>query len=129
MLEEGLFQLLTSDSDVASCISTRYFPLMLPDDAALPAVTYQRVSTVTSPTLNGFTDLVQVRLQIDTWATTYADARRAAQAIQNAIEGFLGTLPDGTAVAAATLLSQMDTYESVARYYRVTTDYRIIASR
>ena len=69
-----------------------------------------------------------IRLQIDVWASTYAQAKQIDHAVRSSLECYSGTLPDGTHVDTITLDSSADLYEETARYYRVSSDYLILAS-
>lgn len=126
-MEAGIQQRLIADSNVSSLISTRVYPLILPDESVLPSVTYQRISTVRDYATTGPVSLSRIRLQIDTWSLTYAAAKQVDMAIRASLESFSGTLPDGTVVSEIQVDSSQDLYESSARYYRVSTDFIVYA--
>ena len=125
MLESGLFAMLVADPTVAGSIATRLYPMILPDDVTLPAATYQRISTVTDQTLTSIVSLTTVRMQFDTWASSYTVAKQIADALNSVLEGFYGSLPNGVQIANITLDSQIDLYDSPTTYYRVSSDYLI----
>lgn len=125
MIESGLQSLITASSRFASLASTRLYPVLLPEDSPLPAATYQRISTKALYTLDARVNVTQVRIQFDTWASTYADAKNLMAAINTAIDNYSGDLPDGTHIFGVQLYSCTDLYEQAARIYRVTADYMI----
>lgn len=126
-MEAGIQQRVVADTTASSVIASRFYPLILPEDPVLPAATYQRISTVRSYTTTGPVTLSQIRLQIDTWAKSYAEAKAAAAGIRASLECFTGALPDGTHVETITLDSSYDLYDDVDRTYRVTSDFLIFA--
>lgn len=128
-LEAGLQQFVLADPTVSSLATGGISPILLPDTPLLPAATYQRISTVTLNTMTSNVALTQVRMQFDTWAKSYADARSLASAIISVLEGYSGTLPNGVYIANVALDSQIDLYESTARLYRNSVDFLIWFSR
>lgn len=126
-MEAGIQQHLAADVDVAAIVAKRIYPLLLPDTRHLPAVTYQRVSTTRDYTTTGPVSLTHVRLQIDSWGSTYAEAKTTAEAILRSLEAFTGLLPDGTHVDSIMLDASYDLYDEDARSYRVSSDYLISA--
>lgn len=125
MIEPGIVALTLADAATAALIGTRIYPLLLPDDCPLPAVSYHLISTVDSYTLDGPLSLVQVRLQIDCWGTSYADARAAAQVLKKLLNGYTGTLPNGVAVENIVRDGEQSGFDSGPRSYYVQTDWMI----
>ncbi len=126
-MEAGIQQRLIADPTVSALIGTRVYPVILPDDPTLPGATYQRASAVRDYTTTGAVSLSRIRLQIDCWALSYAEVKQLDAATRSCLEFFTGTLPDGTYVDSITIDSSQDLFESDARYYRVMTDYIIVA--
>ena len=129
MIETALFQQITADSTVASLIATRLFPLVWPDAPVFPLATYQRISTVTDSLLSGPLSMCTVRMQYDAWAETYLQAKQIADALNAVLEGFQGTLPDGTSVDNIVLDSSFDLYDSPSLRFRVSSDYLVTYTR
>ena len=125
MIETGIHALITQSSGFQGIAGTRLYPVLLPEEPILPAATYQRISTKALYTLDDRVNFTQVRLQIDTWAGTYSQAKDLHEAINGVLDNFSGDLPDGTHVYGIQLFTCNDLYESEARIYRVTADYMI----
>jgi hypothetical protein len=125
MIEAGLQQRITSSDAFAAIANTRLHPVLLPEEAPLPAATYQSISTRPLYTLEDRVTLTEVRIQFDTWATSYGPAKALMSAIDAAIDNFTGVLSEGTRVLGVQLLTSGDLYESAARIYRVTADYKV----
>lgn len=125
MIESALLQQLTANIDVTALVETRIYPVVWPDTPVFPLVTYQRISTVTQSVFSGPLSMATVRLQIDAWGAGYSDAKAVAEAINKALEGFQGTLPDGTRVDDIILDSQFDLFDSPSLRFRVSSDFLI----
>ncbi len=102
----------------------RVHPDRLPDPPALPALVYQRVSTVRGVTYDGPDELVEARFQIDSWATTRAVARANARAVTDALLGYRGVMGD-VLVAVPRQPVDFDSFEEDTRLYRVTAEFII----
>lgn len=100
----------------ATPAADRIYPQIAPDAAAPPYIVHQRVSANTENILDGASGLVNTRLQVDVYATTYAQAQAVAAAID--------ALMAGWEVQNVSVLSQ-DFYEADAKLHRVATDYSI----
>lgn len=85
MIEADVRTYLLADPDVATLIGERYYPAPLPQTAALPAVTYQRVFGTEGITHQGPDGLERSRLQFDCWATTYGEAATLAEDVTDAL--------------------------------------------
>ena len=128
MTEAGIFRRLTADAAVNALAGTRVYPLVLPDEGPMPAITYQRISPGRSYTTTGRVELARIRLQIDCWAEEYSQVKALFAGVLASLECFRGTLPEGTYVDTIQLDSASDLYDSVSRLYRVTSDFFVFAA-
>lgn len=110
MLEQALFSALNGATDAGD----RVFPMVRPQESGVPAVTYQRVSNVPTTSLAGDSGLDSVRVQIDAWASTYANAKALAAQVRSALLG---------AAFKALMVSDFDDYETETQTYRVSMDF------
>lgn len=115
MIEQTLYAVLKNDSAVSALVGTRIYPLVMPQDGLLPAVVYQRVSTVPITSLDGDSGLDAVRMQSSCWATTYLGARILADAVRAAV-----TLN----MPAVTEMDISDRDETTG-HFRMLLDFRI----
>lgn len=105
ILEEGLLAYLSTYSGLTSLISTRVFPMIIPQAATLPCVTYQRVSTpreLSHDSSGIANELAHPRFQFDAWATTLSSAKAINEQIRAALNGRRGVT--GTQVETATVV-------------------------
>lgn len=86
--EQDLYTVLSGNAGVMALVSTRIYPDIVPEDAALPAIAYQRAQTEFVTTIHGGTSLGQtVVLEVSCVATTRAGALALANAVVAAMNG------------------------------------------
>jgi hypothetical protein len=96
---------------------TRAYPNVAPDGAAMPYVTYSRISSVEENSLavNGGTgNLANTRFQLDVWAATYAQAQTTSGAVKSALKSWSVT---------NVINIEQDLYESDTKSHRVMIDF------
>lgn len=125
MIEQGIHWHLKSDSGVAALVSTRVYPVLLPQNPTYPAITYQRISGPRVPIYDGPSTMAAPRFQIDSWSETYAGAKALAEAVREAMDCFHGTMSPVT-VGVCEIITETDLYDDEARVFRVLQDYRIL---
>ena len=91
-IEAALYIKLAGDSGVAALVGSRIYPLHLPQAPTLPALVYERISTVRTYGHDGQHSPTTVRMQVDSLAPTLAVARSCADAVLAALSGFSGTV-------------------------------------
>lgn len=98
-IEEALFTRLTEFAETAALLGTRVYPLAVPQDAAMPALAYQRISGSPAYSHDGFSNLSRARFQMTCQADTYARVKALAAAVRHCWDGFKGTVEDIDLVA------------------------------
>lgn len=86
-IDKALFHKVTNNSGVSTLISTRFYPVNLPQTATFPLAVYQSVSGDSIHTHGAPTVLPKPRYQITCWALTFAEVVAIDKAIKNAIDG------------------------------------------
>lgn len=114
-LEELVQAVLTGTSPYATDAGLRVYALLADQNVPLPRVTYQRISNVPTTDFQGRSNLDQVRVQVDSWAKSYAGAKALARQVRDAMEA---------AEFKALLTNDFDDYEPETRLFRVRQDYR-----
>jgi hypothetical protein len=99
---------------IASAINDEIvcFPLSAPTPPPIPYATYQVISQVPELDLTSQILLINYRIQVDVFSSSYAEAQEKALAVRDAL-GEIGGLP----------MNATDLYEDVVRLYRVTQDF------
>jgi|SRR3990172_9241347 len=114
MVETEIITALSGGSP--TLVGDRIFAHVLPDGVAMPAVTFVRASTTAQNHLGGHGGLDLVRVQIDSWATTYDEAKSVAAEVRQRMQaaGFKGLMTN-----------EWDDFEPDTERYRVSTDYMV----
>ncbi len=82
MIEQSLFSVLSS-----ALPGARIYPLTLPLEPILPALTYSVIGATASPTLNT-SGLTRYRVEISCYGQTYFDAATLRSQLKAALNGY-----------------------------------------
>lgn len=116
-IEQTLYTVLSTNVAVAALVSTRIYPLLMPQNTAMPCVVYQRISSVPVTSINGDSGLDSVRIQVSCWAGTFAGAKGLASAVRSAV--------DGSSLLKSVTLMEMDDIDNETRNFRSMIDFSI----
>jgi hypothetical protein len=105
----------------------RVYPGILPQTPTFPAVTYQQISAVGSHAMGADSPLTTVRVQVDSWAKTYAEARTLAGEVAARLKRFRG-LSGSIEVLDVLLDNELETYESTSQTRRILQDFTLFIS-
>lgn len=110
-LEAGIYAaLITPGSFTQAVIADRLYPLLIPQDAAVPAVAYQRVSGTRIPLYDGASGWARAVVQFSCQARSLAVAKAAAHAIRKDLDVFVGAL-GGVEIGRAFVVNEADSDE------------------
>jgi len=123
-IETGLVTHLTADDGVSALIGARMYPLVSPQDAALPVLVYQKISGKPDYTHAGASGLARARFQFTCQAASYARAKALAAAVRASLSGFSGTM-DATAVGAVFVENDRDGWSEAFKAPVVRVDVMI----
>ena len=110
---------ILASAPVAAMVGTRVYPMMLPQGPTLPAIVYQRISTVPDMLVEG-PGFAPIRMQLSMWATTFDGARTLADAVVTALHGY-----HGGELRLSRLINLLDDYEPDTKLFRVIADFRV----
>jgi len=107
--EEGLFAYLDAYPGLTLEVGSRIYPLLLPQNPVLPAVTYQRIST---SRLHAFERslLPHPRFQFNCWAESFPRAKDVAEQVKLALDVYMGAMGAET-VCASIIDGERDVYD------------------
>lgn len=130
LVESAIYNLLVSDVAIAALVSSRVYPLILPQNATYPALVYSKVSGARLHHLTGSAGRAMPRITVSCWATTYLGAKQLAALVRATLDGFRGTLTDGnspagTCAASVLIENELDDYDESAKKYRVILDFMV----
>jgi hypothetical protein len=129
-VEEALYTLLTGNAGVSALVSTRIYPLTIPQNVHLPAIACQVITTEReyshdgqSPTAGPY---IQLTIQAKGTGTTsaYDQAKAIAAAVRAALSGFRGTVGSDE-IGGIFLENEYDGYNLDSDSAVVRQDYRI----
>lgn len=121
-LADGIFALLSGESTISALVADRIYPLLLPEGVALPAITFQEIGGVSLPTFET-SGMQKPRFQFDVFGNTYEDANACRLALRKFLNGYHGTLVDGTYLQKVDLIQQSDTFEEYPRQFRCMSEF------
>jgi hypothetical protein len=124
MIEQGLMTLLAGNAPIAALVGTRISWVVLPENSTLPALTFQNVGSISSPTFET-RGMQRMRVQFDCWGATYLDAITLRKAVETLLDGFQGTLSDGTYLQNVVSLQQVDFFDHDVRVFRAMIEFRL----
>lgn len=84
-LGSALHERLTDAAAVSALVSTRVYPVIVPQDAPLPYIRYQIVADPRPEHMKGYNGTRQTRVQLDCFAPTYGAARELSKAVIDAL--------------------------------------------
>lgn len=90
-VECALYDILVNYPAVNMLVDTGIYPNIVPQDASMPAITYQQISGPRHHDLNNTIGMVNARYQFTCWAETYAEAKEVAAAVRLALDNYSGT--------------------------------------
>jgi hypothetical protein len=119
MIENKLFKHLSTVNGVSTLISSRIYPVVLPQHPTYPCVTYSRVAgNRENDVSSGYCGLENVIIQVDAWAPTYDQVASLSSAVITAMCA-------STSFSCIAPNSPIDYYEDEIQIYRRTIDFSI----
>jgi hypothetical protein len=114
--ETNINTILTADAEVKRIVNTRIYPLVMPQDPTLPAVTYQRMSNNPVNHLRGASGLMNPHVIINLWGMNYHDVKDLAYAVRKAMDAAIATMP-------TVLTNEIDGFEPDVNLFVISQDY------
>lgn len=88
----AIVTILLGDATVTGLVGDRIYPVYVPQNTPMPAITIQRISAPRVHTFDGPSGMVKSRYQFNSWGTTYGSVEQVVEALRLAIDGFVGTV-------------------------------------
>lgn len=124
MIEDVIRFVLTADARVSALVGPRVYPLVMPQNGTLPAIVFQRISTVGSYTLEGATTPTVARVQLSLMSLTFTQVRELAVAARRALDAYSGQLGSHI-VNFIEVVNFLDDFEPDIGICRVVMDVRV----
>lgn len=124
--EKAVNNILTNDAPVTGVVSSRIYPVKLPQDPTYPALTYFGVSALRHSVMGNDTGIVERRVQVSAWAETYPDAKDLVNKVRNALQRVRGTY-NGVEVLDIFLENDgPEIWEDQVNVYQHISDFNVI---
>lgn len=92
LIESAIYSLLKNDGTINGLVGTKIYPNLVPQSIAMPAITYQEISSPREYTASGATGTTEARFQINCWDDNYSGAKEVAEAVRKKLSGYKGTV-------------------------------------
>lgn len=125
IIEDAIFARLSTDSGLTALVSTRIYPMKLPDTTAYPAITYQCIDKIPASALGTASTCFAARFQFDCWGKTMSAVKNLANKLRNSLDA-LDTTLSGIRIYGIVYLGEFDTYEADTELYRISSDFKIM---
>jgi len=86
-LESAIRTALVGDASVYAIIGDRVYPLLIPQDAAYPAIAYQRISGKNLRSHDGADSLENVRVQLTLVAESFEMVKNLEKEVNRVLDG------------------------------------------
>ena len=93
--ESSLFTYLSAQTSLTALVSTRIYPVIMPQSTTMPAISYEKISHHRfSGAVNGQYGLCSPIYEFQIMATTYASVQAIATVMRSIFKNFSGTMGD-----------------------------------
>jgi Protein of unknown function (DUF3168) len=134
ILEEGIFQFLKANTALQAVLPNEksIFLGFVPESAKYPCIMFQKISTQNDTTMDGPSGYIIRRYQFNIYGqdssnspgSGYVQAQKVASILIQQLDGYSGTLPDGSQVYNTILDTEIDEYTDDQTYIAIQ-DYFI----
>lgn len=120
-IEVAIFSRLTNDTPVSDLVAARVYPVILPQNKEMPAITYEKVSGERVHAMGSDTGIARPRFRFHCWGDTFDDALGLSTVTRQALQRWRGT-ESGVEVLSTFIESEDHTYDQEPKTYRVIFD-------
>ena len=89
---QALYEYLSADAEIKNRVRGRIYPIVLPQNALLPAIVYSPVLANYDSALQGDTGFVRQTVQFVSHDTTYKKTRELSRLIKKALQDYQGDM-------------------------------------
>lgn len=119
-----MYTRLAGFAGLLALVSTRIYPLMLPQNPIYPAVTYSRVSGQRESAQQADTGVARVRFNVTAWAETYLAGKEVSEQARLALQRYRGTV-SGVVIEDIFCLDGPDLFQAEARVFYFPRDFEV----
>lgn len=107
-IEQAIYSIVSGDADISAVVSTRIYPNVAPQSAALPYITYQKISAYHDQATTNSTGLANGVFQINCWSDDYDELKDLTEKVRLALQAYSPATVAGCYIAAVHLLDERD---------------------
>jgi len=123
-MEQAIVDILENDANVSAVVDDRIFPIFIPQEKKLPAITYERIDTDPMDTKSGASTLDVPLLDIDLWGKDFKVLKDLAKDVRNALERFSGTR-QGIIIQSIQFDNEIQAFSDEKELHHLTQTYRV----
>jgi hypothetical protein len=120
MIADHLYSFLSTQSGITTLVSTRIYPVILPQEPTYPCITYREDSNDWDETFGGQEGMVDSYYNIDAWAKTFAEVTSIGNAIRSAMQNTVGSFGGINIHKCVVDTGPITVYEDSVEAYRQT---------
>jgi len=124
MIADSLYSFITAQSAITT-ITTRIYPVILPQEPTFPAITYREDSHSLDESFDGQTGLTQSFYLFDAWAATYSGVTSLGDVIRSSLKNHSGNMGSISVMKVTLETGPVTVYEDEVEAYRQTQVFSI----
>ena len=125
MISDHLYTYMAAQSAITDIVSTRIYPIILPQEPTYPAISYSDDDVNYTESFDGQTDHAQSIYQINAWAKTYAGAYTLGDVLRSSLKNTSGSFGGITIQRCSIISGPVTVYEDSVEAYRQTYIFSI----
>lgn len=125
IIEQAIREELLLNDALTALVSKRIYYVNAPQDVKVPYIIIIKVSGPRVQSHDGMSHLVNARVQVSIFGSTYKDCKQIAQQVQSSLAAFSGVMGGGMEVGNILYINETDFYETNTLLYHVAQDYMI----
>ena len=125
LIDEALRSMLVGDSGVTAIVSTRVFNGQVPQNTALDALSFSRITAQRSLAHHGPTAMTDSIFQISCWASSLLNAKNLAAAVRRLLHGFRGTVAT-VEIGIARVINEIDSFDPETGVYLIAVEAALL---
>ena len=130
MIDDAMYSYLSTYAGLVALVSKRIYPIVMPLNCILPAVSYQRISTERVHAFSSDTALTAATFQVSSWAKSdtvrkgYSHTQLISEQVRKALQNYSGSMGSMT-VNAVLLIGELTDYDTSTDTYAIHQDFEV----
>jgi hypothetical protein len=120
-----IFSRLSASEDLSILVGDRIYPVKLPDNCSLPAISFQLVIGTPDEALDGPTGLHSDIYTIDSWSETQPEANAIANVVRQLLHGHSQIIDSTLTIKGIIEWSTNELYDSESETFHLSSSCRI----